>query len=159
MQVSKIGMGLKRGITAIAIALSLSVASTGAVDAQQTTIRIGNDRGGLVGARAREIREILGSGSRVEIVGNICLSSCTMYLGAGNVCVRPGTTFGFHGPSSSRGIALSSERFDHWSNVMARHYNEPIRNWFMQEARYLSRGYLRISGSQLINLGYQSCEG
>ena len=124
--------------------------------AQQSVIVVGNDRGGYVGARAQEISRIVASGSRVEIRGNICLSACTMYLGAGNVCVTPTTTFGFHGPSAN-GRPLPPDRFDHWSRVMARYYQEPIREWFMSSARYQQNGYYRISGSQLIRLGYTSC--
>jgi hypothetical protein len=35
----------------------------------------------------------------VRLVG-VCKSSCTMFLGASNVCVAEVASFGFHGPSS-----------------------------------------------------------
>jgi len=127
-----------------------------AASAQQAAIVIGNDRGGFVGARASEITGIRNLGSRVEIRGSICYSSCTMYLGAGDVCVAPNTAFGFHGPSDF-GRPLSSERFDHWSEVMARHYREPLRSWFMSSARYESAGLVTLSGAQLIDMGYSRC--
>lgn len=131
-------------------------AGAGVTEAQQTPIVIGNDRGGYVGARASEIDSIRSTGSRVEIRGNICYSSCTMYLGAGNVCVNPATTFGFHGPSAN-GVPLPPDRFEHWSEVMARHYREPLRSWFMTSARYETTTALMISGEQLIGMGYDSC--
>ena len=138
------------GVTAMTVLLAT------AATAQQSVIVVGNDRGGYIGQRATEISQIIASGSRVEIRGNICLSSCTMYLGAGDVCVAPTTTFGFHGPSAN-GRPLPPERFDHWSRVMARYYQEPIREWFMNSARYRQSNYYRLTGSQLISMGYSSC--
>lgn len=123
---------------------------------QGGVIVIGNDRGGYVGQRADEIRRIVANGQRVEIRGNICYSSCTMYLGAGNVCVSPRTSFGFHGPSD-HGRPLPADRFDHWSRVMARHYREPLRSWFLQDARFIRNDVARLSGAQLIRMGYPRC--
>ena len=138
-------------------ALTIALLATASIlNAQQSTIVIGNDRGGLLGARASEIAGILGVGSRVEIRGAICYSSCTMYLGAGNVCVIPNTAFGFHGPSDY-GRPLSSERFEHWSQVMAGHYREPLRSWFMSSARYQRVRVVTLSGAQLIDMGYSRC--
>jgi len=137
------------------LALALLLGGSASL-AQQSAIVIGNDRGGLIGARASEITDILNVGSRVEIRGSICYSSCTMYLGAGNVCVAPDTSFGFHGPSDY-GRSLSAERFEHWSQVMARHYREPLRSWFMTSARYESARFVTLTGAQLINMGYSRC--
>lgn len=116
-----------------------------------------NDRGGLVRDRANEIVQLRNSQLRVEIRANRCLSSCTMYLGAGDVCVNPSTTFGFHGPSYY-GQALSPDRFEYWSQLISGHYPEPLRNWFMETGRYKTSGYYRIKGSQIIELGgYPTC--
>ncbi len=61
----------------------------------QQVIVIGNDMGGIVGNRADEIRRINAAGTRVEIRGDVCISSCTMYLGVGDVCVSPALTSAF----------------------------------------------------------------
>ena len=143
-----------------AVWVSAAVAAVGvsapAVAQQQRLIVVGNDRGGPIGARADEISRIRAYGERVEIRGRICYSACTMYLGAGNVCVSPDTTFGFHGPSDW-GREISSERFDHWSEVMSRHYNQPLRDWFMAEGRFRQSDIYQISGREIINLGYAQC--
>ena len=127
-----------------------------ALDADQNVRIIGNDRGGYIGARAREIAAMNASETRVELRGRICLSACTMYLGVGNICVDPRTTFGFHGPSR-HGTALGQDEFHHWSRVMANHYNPPLRTWFWETARHRIAGYYRMTGSQLIRLGYPAC--
>ncbi len=117
---------------------------------------IQNDRGGFIGARAVEIAAINAKSTRIELRGRICYSSCTMYLGVDDVCVSPNTSFGFHGPSR-HGRALPPSEFDHWSNVMANHYNAALKDWFLRDARHIISGYKRISGAQLIAMGYQTC--
>ena len=95
------------------------------------------------------------TGQRVEILGT-CLSACTMYLELPNVCVSPAAVFGFHGPSWY-GKALSPDQFDRWSQVMARGYREPLKSWYLTTARYETSGYFRLSGSDLIGMGYPRC--
>ena len=127
------------------------------VISQTTPVQvIQNDRGGYVGARAVEIAEINQRRTRVELRGRVCYSSCTMYLGADDLCVSPTTTFGFHGPSRN-GAPLSPRQFEHWSEVMAQHYHGALRDWFMREARYRITGFFRISGATLIDMGYPGC--
>lgn len=143
------------GCAILALAVSLLVLPS-VVGAQQTIV-IGNDRGGLVGERTRRIEAIRAAGQRVEIRGAICYSACTLYLGAGDVCVSPGTVFGFHGPTRD-GQPLTPESFDHWTGIMALYYNQPLGQWFMSDARYAGRNEIRrLSGDQLIQLGYRSC--
>lgn len=122
----------------------------------QQVIVIGNDLGGVVGWRAAEIERINAAGTRVEIRGDVCISSCTMYLGAGNVCVSPDTDFGFHGPSFF-GADLPPQDFEYWSQVIASHYNAPLRDWFMREARYRQIRQYTVTGTELIRIGYPSC--
>ena len=137
-----------------AVTLVMAMMATQA-DAQQSLV-IGNDRGGLVGKRAQEVNTLKRIGQRVEIRGNICYSSCTMYLGASNVCLSPTTTFGFHGPSRS-GRPLPPDQFEQWSRLMASYYNAPLQQWFLQQGRYTINDVYRMSGSQLIELGYRTC--
>jgi hypothetical protein len=128
----------------------------GTAAASQQVLVIGNDMGGIIGSRADEVQRINAAGTRVEIRGDICLSSCTMYLGAGDVCVSPETDFGFHGPSFF-GADLPPPEFEFWSRVIARHYNAPLREWFMREARYRQIRHYTVTGSELIRIGYPSC--
>jgi hypothetical protein len=128
----------------------------GSAAASQQTIIIENDIGGFVGSRATEVDRINASGSRVEIRGDICLSSCTMYLGARNLCVSPATDFGFHGPSFF-GASLPERDFEYWSQVIASHYIPPLRDWFLREARYRQIRHMTVSGEELIRIGYPAC--
>lgn len=127
-----------------------SFANTGA-------LIVGNDRGGVIGTRAAEISRLKSANRRVEIRGNICLSSCTMYLGAGNICVSPDTRFGFHGPSYY-GQPLQPEHFEYWSDIIASHYPPTIQKWFMSRARYETSNYITLRGTELIRHGVQSCQ-
>ena len=114
-----------------------------------------SDRGGYLAARSDEINRMRAIGQRVELRGT-CLSACTMYLSLPNICVAPNAVFGFHGPSKS-GTPLPQRDFDYWSGVMAANYSEPLRSWFMTEARYMINGYYQMSGAQLIAMGYPRC--
>jgi len=140
---------------AVAVVM-LSALSTSFADAQGSALIVRNDRGGVVGDRVDEIDRLKASGQRVEIRGTICLSSCTMYLGAGDVCVNPDTRFGFHGPSYY-GKPLAPDYFQYWSEVISDYYPKPVRDWFMQKARHRLNGYYTVKGAELIRLGVRSC--
>ncbi|WP_323039934.1 hypothetical protein [Gemmobacter sp.] len=118
-------------------------------------IIVRSDRGGYIGQRDQQISTLRAQGTRVELHGT-CLSSCTMYLSLPNICVAPSATFGFHGPSRN-GQPLSPADFERRSLAMARHYREPIRSWYLNQARYTVSGYHQMSGAQLISMGYPSC--
>jgi hypothetical protein len=119
-------------------------------------ISVKNDYGGSVRKRFGEVQQINRLGQRVEISGASCMSSCTMYLGAKDVCVNPDTTFGFHGPSRF-GSKLTQTEFDEWSRVISSHYPAPVRTWYMQNARYSTGNVKRVKGTQLIRLGIPAC--
>ncbi|PTQ66236.1 hypothetical protein [Celeribacter persicus] len=120
------------------------------------TIIINGDPGGSVRTRYNEIKDINRLGQRVEIRRGACMSSCTMFLGADNVCVSPQTTFGFHGPYRF-GEKLSQSEFDQWSQVIASHYPTPVRQWYMTKARYKIYSATHLSGAELIRLGIPIC--
>ncbi len=124
--------------------------------ARPHVIVISNDRGGLVRARAAEIDRIAAAHQRVEIRGRVCLSSCTMYLGLADTCISPATSFGFHGPSFY-GAKLSVRDFEYWSRVIASHYPEPLRAWYMRTGRTRISSYFRVSGRELIRMGIRQC--
>jgi hypothetical protein len=116
-----------------------------------------NDRGGDVETRAKQIQNLAARQARVEIRGKHCLSSCTMFLGAPDVCVSPGTRFGFHGPSD-HGRPLPAHRFEYWSQVIAAHYPPNLAKWYMEKARHLNHGYYFLTGEQLIQMGVRRCD-
>lgn len=121
----------------------------------QTAIVVHQDPGGSLGERRRLIKQLQSTGQRMELRG-ICYSACTMYLGLPNACVAPSASFGFHGPSS-HGIALPPQEFERWSQVMAHYYREPLRSWYLSTARYEINGHYRLSGAELIRMGYARC--
>lgn len=132
--------------------------ATSATDSRAIIIQ--NDKGGAVTERAELIRDYRSAGTSVEIRGSFCLSSCTMYLGLPETCVTPQTVFGFHGPSSRHyGIALNPAAFEHWSQIMADHYPEPLRSWFLSKGRHRIVGFYEYLGSDLIRMGIRRCIG
>jgi hypothetical protein len=154
----KIGLrGLRSAVRltfTLTLALALNTAPHTATAKQ--IIVVENDRGGLIGERARTLEWINTARAQVEIRGGICYSACTMYLGAENVCISPATVFGFHGPSR-RGRALPASEFEYWSKIMAQYYPAGLREWFMQTARYSGSNVMQVNGSELIKAGYASC--
>ncbi len=40
---------------------------------------------------------------------------------------------------------------------MAPHYNAPLQQWFLLQERYVINDVYRMTGTQLIQLGYQTC--
>ena len=146
------------GLFALTAALAPTVAPAqeSAATSSSAVMIIGNDDGGLVSRRALEISRILSQGTHVEIRGQSCNSSCTMYLGMPDTCVLPQTSFGFHVPSHY-GRQLSARDFEYGSQVIASHYPDPLRSWYLSEGRTRISDYFRISGSELIRLGVRQC--
>ena len=130
---------------------------TGSAVAAQTraVFVVQSDRGGWIVQRSKKIRDLSATGQRVELRGS-CLSACTMYLSLPSACISPSATFGFHGPTRN-GQQLSKREFDYFSRILADNYKEPLRSWFMTEARYRTVGYYKFTGAQLISMGYSRC--
>lgn len=120
------------------------------------TIVINGDPGGSVRDRYNEIKQIDRLGQKIEIRRGSCMSSCTMFLGANNVCVSPEASFGFHGPYRF-GAKLSQADFDQWSRVISAHYPASVRDWYMTKARFKTHSVTRLSGAELIRHGVQRC--
>lgn len=124
----------------------------------QAVYRVTNHNGGPVAEMEAEVRRLSRSEVQVRIGPGRCMSSCTMLLGARNVCVYPDTQFGFHGPSSQfRGVGLPPADFDHWSRLMADHYPPVLRGWFLSTGRYELIGFYSFTGQQIIDMGVPSC--
>ena len=144
------------GLCVLALICTIYPSSVPAQAMQRGVFVVSNDFGGVVGKRAAQIRRLNAAGRRVEIRGQFCLSSCTMFLGAGDLCVHPDTRFGFHGPSNF-GKPLKRQHFDHWSKVLAAHYPDAIADWFMSTGRFKKHGYYTVMGSEIIRHGVPAC--
>ena len=149
------GSGAIGVVFAIALVMLIAGALFGVSRALGGTTVINNDQGGLIRERADEIAQMQADGERVEIRGWFCYSSCTMYLSLDDLCVTPRTRFGFHGPSYY-GKPLSPDRFAYWANVMANHYPEPIRSWFLSTV-IVKKATTVLMGSELIRVGFEAC--
>jgi len=121
------------------------------------TKTVRNDRGGLLIERLRELRELRRSQRPVRVVGNLCYSTCTLFLGLPNTCVSPDTVFGFHGPSSY-GRPLKPDTFERASSIIANHYPAPLKNWYMEKGRKRLNGMYYIRGANIIAMGVPSCD-
>lgn len=100
------------------------------------------DPGGPIAARAAMVR----NGEPATIVG-LCGSACTMHLLTG--CVTPGAMLVFHGPQTD-----DPRLFEHYSQVMARHYPPALADWFMAVGRF---GEWQMTGAEAIRLGARAC--
>lgn len=151
-------------ITAL-VSASVIVAAFGANQAQAQTaplsdepnyIEITNDRGGLLRDRLIELQLLRQTGQNVRITGNICYSTCTMFLGLPQTCVSPQTTFGFHGPSSY-GRPLTAEVFEQASRIMAAHYPQVLKDWYMETGRHEIADVYRFKGEDIVRMGIPAC--
>lgn len=144
-------------LAVLATALSLNCQAMAAQGPTRAApLIVGNDPGGRLRPRIALVDRLRVSGRRVEIRGDYCFSACTIYLGARNVCVRPGTRFGFHGPSFRKG-PNRFDRFDRWSRKMASYYPAPLRSWFLSYARFLTKRHATVTGRELIAMGVPRC--
>lgn len=146
------GLVLLVGIALIAI----TPAPIAAAQRAGQPVVIGNDRGGLLNDRLRQISALRQTGRRVEIRGKICFSTCTMLIGLPNACILPDTVFGFHGPSSY-GRPLDAQTFERASRIIARYYPAPLKRWYLETGRKTVRGLRRIKGAELIRMGVPRC--
>jgi ATP-dependent protease ClpP protease subunit len=139
------------GLLAVLATLVLSPLPARALD-------IRNDPGGPVEARIAQLQALRDKGTPVRIIGT-CLSACTLLLGLAQTCVMPDARLGFHGPSTRlKGIPLPREEFERVSRLMAEHYPEPLRRWFLAEARMRTDGYITLRGWQAIAMGARACD-
>ncbi|MEL6913598.1 MAG: hypothetical protein AAFP13_03780 [Pseudomonadota bacterium] len=147
------------------LGVALSIALLGApeqasaqsnISLTQDPLVVRNDRGGRLLTRIRQLTELREQSRPVEIRGNICYSTCTMFLSLPTTCISPDTTFGFHGPSSW-GRALDPATFNRASEIIAAHYPEELQGWYMETGRYRIRSVYRIRGEEIIDMGVRAC--
>ncbi|WP_282119721.1 hypothetical protein [Ruegeria atlantica] len=126
--------------------------------ASSKEIQVGNDPGGRIVDRMVQIEIANRTNAQFQIIGDFCHSSCTMLLGADEVCISPETIFGFHGPHRSNRKKMTADEFDRKSASLSSYYPNPVRNWFMSKARFAGPNELLfVTGEYLIGLGVQEC--
>lgn len=150
------GTGAFIGSIILAVVAPTQILAQTEISYSADPLVVNNDRGGLLRDRLVQIRQLRNQNRPVRIQGNICYSTCTMFIGLANTCVSPNTRFGFHGPSSY-GRALDPVTFNRASEIIADHYPPALRTWYMEEARFSIRSVRRIRGSTLIDMGVQAC--
>ena len=135
------------------LAFGLAMAAGAAGAAQVIT----SDMGGALEQRYALLEDLRRRGERIEIAGE-CYSACTLYLGLEGVCVMPQARLGFHGPSTAfPGLPLPAADFERQTQRMASYYPPAIRNWFLAEARHVTRSLYVLDGAQLIAMGTPAC--
>ena len=158
--VRKFGLWMRCFAACLLCLVGPSITGSGLIRAQEISARetvvIGNDRGGKIRTKLAKLAVIRANGQKIELRGRVCYSTCTLYLGLPQTCVLPDTSFGFHGPSNY-GVRLRPEAFEYWSHLIAAHYPEPLRGWYLKTGRARINTYYRISGTELIRMGLAQC--
>jgi hypothetical protein len=137
----------------------LIAALTGALtnSPASASIRIAGDGGGQLGAYLQRHEAMRQSGERVVIDG-LCLSACTMVLGAiprNRICVTSRAVLGFHAAYDldQSGRQVTS----HGGTALLMEYYPPqVRSWIAQRGG-LSRQMIFLSGRGLSSM-FASCD-
>ena len=124
--------------------------------ASHAVVRIGGDRGGLIGTYVNKYKGLRSSGESVVIHG-LCASSCTIVLGAvaqNKICVTSNAALGFHAAwdFGRSGRMITNTEATHMLYSM---YPRPVQRWIT------ARGGLRphiifLRGRELQSL-YKPC--
>lgn len=113
------------------------------------------DGGGLIPAYQTRIRQADAQGAQVEIRGT-CVSACTMWLGARNVCVHPDAMLWFHAARKSGTRRIS--RFG--NDVMSSYWPPAVRKWAdragVLDSLDFTQGHV-LTGADLIPMGFPAC--
>jgi hypothetical protein len=121
----------------------------------------GYTMGGSLDAYYSYVYQHRQAGNRFEINGAVCQSSCTLFLGVGDVCVGPHTRFGFHAPShgglfranpklEARAVAAMSEMYSQGHPALG--------PWFEQNALHKILTMTHLTGQQLHDhFGFDLC--
>ena len=139
-------------MSVLACAGLLSAAATAEQSAALHILEIKDNRGGELRPQASRIAQLRQSGQSVRITGDVCYSTCTMYLGLAQTCVSPRTVFGFHAPTSY-GRRLDPQTFETASRIIAEHYPPVLQDWYMAYGRHKYVGLLKVTGAELIRIG------
>ena len=127
------------------------------VRASDAAVRIGQDRGGRIGAYVDKYQGLRSSGEMVMIDG-VCLSACTIVLGSvprDKICVTSRAKLGFHAAwnPASNGRRITDPEASHTLYSM---YPFEVRRWIDQRGG-LSPHMIFLSGRDLVAM-YRPCD-
>ncbi len=127
------------------------------VRASDAAVRIGQDRGGQIGAYVDKYQGLRSSGEMVMIDG-VCLSACTIVLGSvprDKICVTSRAKLGFHAAwnPASNGRRITDPEASHTLYSM---YPFEVRRWIDQRGG-LSPHMIFLSGRDLVAM-YRPCD-
>jgi hypothetical protein len=122
-----------------------------------------DDKGGIPDAYYGRMQRARATGELIRIGPVACDSSCTLYLGARNVCVSPEAVFGFHAVWTGwQGNPVGSFNNQRWTALFADAYKPRLRELFLSHVReywHVSpQPLMKLTGSQLSHYGYRLCE-
>jgi hypothetical protein len=140
------------------LAMSLvAVVMLAGVRASDAAVRIGQDRGGRMGAYVDKYQGLRSSGEMV-IIDGACLSACTIVLGSvprDKICVTSRARFGFHAAwnPASNGRKTTNPEATHTLYSM---YPSEVQRWIDQRGG-LSPRMIFLSGRDLAAM-YRPCD-
>ena len=124
--------------------------------ASSAAVRIAGDRGGRIGTYLDRYDAIPTSGETV-IIDGLCLSACTMVLGAvphDHICVTSHASMGFHA-AYNPGLKGRSVTNLEATQLLYSHYPSTIRNWITARGGLKSQ-MIFLRGRELMSL-YRPC--
>lgn len=114
---------------------------------------IRHNDGGMIADMERRIDYLDFSDTPVRIEG-WCASACTMLLGAEDVCISPGATFAFHGPTDPAllflGPYVRSDR-EEWLDRLTARYPPRLREWYFEAAadQFFGPAFIRLPAEKV----------
>jgi hypothetical protein len=136
--------------------LFVAVIMLAGVRASDAAVRIGEDRGGRIGAYLTKYQGLRSSGEMVILDGS-CVSACTIVLGSvphEKICVTPRAKLGFHAAwnPASNGRKMTDPEA---TRTLYSMYPFEVRRWIDQRGG-LSPRMIFLSGRELAAL-YRPC--
>jgi hypothetical protein len=123
--------------------------------ASNAAVRIAGDRGGRIGKYLERYEALRTSGETV-IIDGLCLSACTMVLGAvshDQICVTSHARLGFHAAFDlgAKGSTTNLEA----TQLLYSQYPSPVLNWIAAHGGLKSQ-MIYLRGKELMSM-YRSC--
>jgi hypothetical protein len=115
---------MKLTLIVLAFLVALTTSATAGRHAVGT-LRLANDRGGLITGYVEKFRSASQRGVHAVVDGD-CLSACTMAIGffQGRICATPRAVLGFHSPSQ-----WGKQPNPQGTQMMASHYTAAALAW------------------------------
>jgi hypothetical protein len=144
-------LGMKFAMPLFAVVLLSAV-----VSASHAEVRIADDRGGRIGTYVDKYADLRTSGDTV-IIDGLCLSACTMVLGAvphDRICVTSRAILGFHAAWDSGADGREVTNRDA-TQMLYSMYPPRVRRWITARGGLKSQ-MIYLSGKQLMSM-YRPC--